>query len=56
MMTDPKQLEAAAGVSGAELGEGTISDPDQLLMMRARDGDLDAFHQLFKKYQTPILN
>lgn len=56
MMTDPKQLEAAAGASGAELGEAVVSDPDQLLMMRARDGDLDAFHQLFKKYQTPILN
>lgn len=56
MMTDPKQLEAAAGAAGAELGEAAVSDPDQLLMMRARDGDLDAFHQLFKKYQTPILN
>jgi RNA polymerase sigma-70 factor, ECF subfamily len=56
MMTDPKQLEAAAGAAGAELGEAEVADPDQLLMMRARDGDLDAFHQLFKKYQTPIFN
>ena len=31
-------------------------DPDAALMLRAKDGDLNAFEQLVQKYQQPILN
>lgn len=32
------------------------SDPDRALVRQALDGDLTAFEQLFRKYQTPIFN
>lgn len=54
MPTTP--IDAGAGATGATLLEAAAADPDSILMMRARDGDLDAFHQLFQKYQTPIFN
>ena len=34
----------------------TPEDPDAILMVRARDGDLAAFEELVRKHQHPLMN
>jgi RNA polymerase sigma-70 factor, ECF subfamily len=37
-------------------GAGSSDDPDTLLMLRVRDGDHQAFHEIFLKFRGPLLN
>jgi RNA polymerase sigma-70 factor (ECF subfamily) len=46
----------ANGQAGGAAGRGWANDPDTTLMMRVRDGDHQAFHDLFLKYRAPLLN
>lgn len=52
--TKPAGAEGSPPRSDAE--EAARLDPDSQKMMLARDGDVQAFHELFQKYQTPIFN
>ena len=37
-------------------GEAVAIDADSIRMMRVREGDVEAFHELFAKYHKPIFN
>ena len=41
---------------GFEGVEGMSIDPDSLRMVRVREGDVEAFHELFSKYHKAIFN
>ncbi|MEA2624447.1 MAG: hypothetical protein QOD06_492 [Candidatus Binatota bacterium] len=47
---------AANGHADGGAARGWANDPDTTLMMRVRDGDHQAFHELFLKYRAPLLN